>query len=65
MGKQEPDECIFCETSLEEWDYEYFTENGERAGDGTWENDLDICKSCAWKLKNVLESAEEPKEDSE
>lgn len=49
MGTQEPDKCIFCETELEEWHYEYFKENGERGI-----KDMDICKECANKIKEFV-----------
>lgn len=55
MGQQEPDKCVFCGTELEEWDYEYFEENGERASDKFDEN-LDLCKDCAKKLKKILDN---------
>jgi len=49
MGRQEPDECIFCESDLEEYSYGYFEENGERAIEG-----MGICKECANKLKEFV-----------
>ena len=54
MGSQEPDKCVFCDEELEKWGYEYFEENGERASDEFDEN-LDICKDCAKKLKKILD----------
>ena len=54
MGINEPDKCVFCDTELEEWEYEYFAENGERAGD-TYDTNLDLCKDCAKKLKKILD----------
>ncbi len=55
MGSSEPDKCMFCETDLEDWDYEYYKENGERAENPISEYDtFDICKGCIHKLKQIL-----------
>jgi hypothetical protein len=55
MGTEEPDKCIFCRTELEEYGYEYFEENGERAKNPIEEYDtLDICKDCVRKIKQIL-----------
>ena len=57
MGTQEPDKCMFCEEELEEWHYEYFQENGQRA-EGS---NLDICKDCIKKLNSMLSHLAESK----
>jgi len=54
MGTNKPDECIFCGLELEEWEYEDYTNNGERASE-LYDEDLDICKGCAIKLKKILD----------
>ena len=41
----EPDKCIFCEDNVEEWDYEYYINKKNRAGD------MNLCKDC---LKKTL-----------
>ena len=53
MGEQKADECIFCKDDLEEWDYDDFSENGNRASED-FDKDLDICKDCLGKLKLLL-----------
>ena len=53
MGSREPDKCVFCGGDLEEWEYEYFSSNGERASE-EYDEDLDLCKDCAKKLKKLL-----------
>lgn len=58
MGEMNPDQCIFCKADLEEWYYEHYKENGERAS-GDWRFNLNICKKCAWKLKNILDAVQE------
>lgn len=49
------DQCIFCKTDLEEYNYGHLEENGERAEDpnDNW-NQIDICKDCIKKLKILL-----------
>ena len=57
MGTRETDKCIFCKCNLEKWDYEYFVENGERAGtdlESYAYGEMDICKNCITKLKQLL-----------
>ena len=58
MGSNESDKCLFCGNELEVWEYEYFVENGERASQEYDEN-LDLCKGCAIKLKKILNKVEE------
>ena len=56
MGIKKPDECIFCGRELEDWYYECFEENGERAENSKDKfRTLDICKGCVIKLKEILE----------
>jgi len=57
MGQRKPDECMFCKKELEEWHYEYFEENGERAINSSMKYaQLKICKGCVKRLKGILDS---------
>lgn len=58
MGTSKPDECIFCEEELEKWEYEYYVENGMRAGKEGDYDEMDICKNCIKKLKVLLEGSD-------
>lgn len=60
MGEMTPDQCIFCKDDLEEWYYEHYRENGERAGDCM--DSLNICKDCAKTLKKTLDALQEKSE---
>jgi len=50
------EECIFCECSLEDWEYGRTEDNGERAitSSKLGFHSLSICKSCAKELKFIL-----------
>ncbi len=61
MGINKADECIFCERELEEHGYGGFEPNGERASE-EYDEDLNICKRCALKLKKILDKISEAKE---
>ena len=54
MGTKKSDECIFCGEELEYWEYGSFYESGERASN-EYDEDLDLCKDCAIKLKKILD----------
>jgi len=56
MGTNEPNKCIFCKGELEiPAPYSGgFIENGGRASKD-YDLDLDICLSCATKLKIILD----------
>ena len=56
MGTKTPDKCVFCNKELEEWNYEYFVENKERAclEDFDDMDGMNICKDCVKRLSKLI-----------